>query len=237
MSDTNESRGSGDTSNEPQGDPWLPARSAMVQKQLQERGIRDHRVLKAMFDVPRHAFVMPGMQLHAYEDRPLDIGWGQTISQPYMVGLMTELLRLTPEAKVLDIGTGSGYQAAVLSLLASRVITVERHERLAATAAFRLESLGYSNVTVVVGDGSLGYPLEAPYDAILVAAGAPRVSETLKRQLATGGRLVCPVGPMEAQMLLRVTRTPEGFTEERSIDCRFVPLIGDEGWHLEGEGR
>lgn len=236
MVDANESRGSEETSPDPQVDPWFLARRDMVQRQLVERGIRDPRVLRAMLQVPRHAFVMPGMQLRAYEDRPLDIGWGQTISQPYMVGLMTELLRLTPEARVLDIGTGSGYQAAVLSRLASQVVTVERHERLAATAAFRLESLGYSNVKVVVGDGSLGYPLEAPYDGILVAAGAPRISETLKRQLATGGRLVCPVGPLEAQTLLRVTRTPEGFVEEKSIDCRFVPLIGDEGWPPEDEG-
>lgn len=234
MTDTNDrpNQDPGIPSPDGEDDPWLGARRYMVEKQLVLRGICDPHVLQAMSHVPRHAFVAPGQQTHSYDDRPLDIGWGQTISQPYMVALMTELLALTSDAKALEVGTGSGYQAAVLASIARQVVTIERHESLARTAAFRLNSLGYNNLTVIIGDGSLGYPREAPYDAILVAAGAPRVSPALKEQLKVGGRLVCPVGPHDAQSLLRITRTMDGFVEERSIDCRFVPLIGDEGWPL-----
>ncbi len=209
---------------------WRAMARYMVQHQLAARGISDSRVLRAMAEVPRHAFVPPQMRESAYDDRPLDIGWGQTISQPYMVAHMTEWLRLEPTDRVLEIGTGSGYHAAVLSLLADHVDTVERDERLAHTAAFRLRSLGYHNVTVIYSDGTLGCPQRAPYDAIVVVAAAPQVPETLKSQLALGGRLICPVGTQEVQTLVRVTRTETGYHLEEGVNCLFVPLIGREGW-------
>lgn len=206
------------------------ARKRMVKTQLRARDIRDERVLAAMERVPRHAFMPPDVRHLAYEDRAVSIGQGQTISQPYMVALMTELLDLQPGDRVLEIGTGSGYQTAVLAELAANVISIERHAPLAERAKQVLGELGYSNVTIVVGDGTQGYEQNAPYDAIIVTAGGPRIPPSLGGQLAVGGRLVCPVGTQEVQELLRVVRTSEGLTQERSIKCCFVPLIGEEGW-------
>lgn len=205
-------------------------REAMVESQILARGVHDARVADAMRRVPRHCFVPATLQRHAYEDRPLEIGWGQTISQPYMVALMTSLLALQPEDRVLEIGTGSGYQSAILSLLAAEVFTIERKEGLAEVARDHLKGLGYCNVTVLVGDGTLGCPAYAPFDAILVTAGGPSVPESLKTQLKNGGRLVCPVGPRSVQRLVRLVRLGQTFHEEQSIDCVFVPLIGQEGW-------
>lgn len=203
----------------------------MVQTQLADRGIRDARVLEAMRMVPRHLFVPDTLRRFAYQDRPLEIGGGQTISQPYMVGLMTQLLALGPRDNVLEIGTGSGYQAAVLSLLAAHVDSIERMEFLAIAARDRLRSLGYDNITVLVGDGTLGNPAGAPYDAIVVTAGSPRVPAALKEQLAPEGRLICPVGSPDVQRLVRVVRENDSFREEEGIGCIFVPLIGENGWH------
>ncbi|MEX2015606.1 MAG: protein-L-isoaspartate(D-aspartate) O-methyltransferase [Candidatus Hydrogenedentales bacterium] len=205
-------------------------RMAMVDQQLRLRGIDDPRVLAVMDRVPRHAFLPAEMREHAYEDRPLPIGEGQTMSQPYIVGLMTQMLELEETDKVLEIGTGSGYQAAVLGLLAREVFTIERHGNLARRAQLTLERLGFKNVHVLHGDGTLGWPQAAPYDAILVTAGGPQVPPSLKEQLAVGGRLVCPVGSRETQQMVRFIRTDDDLIRERSIDCMFVPLIGEEGW-------
>lgn len=202
----------------------------MVDQQLRLRGIDDARLLDVMDRVPRHAFVPADLREHAYEDRPLPIGEGQTISQPYIVGLMTQMLELQDTDKVLEIGTGSGYQAAVLALLAREVYTIERHGVLARRAQQTLERLGFKNVHVLHGDGTLGWPGAAPYDAILVTAGGPQVPPSLKEQLAVGGRLVCPVGTRETQQMVRFRRTEDDLIRERSIDCMFVPLIGEEGW-------
>ncbi len=202
----------------------------MVETQIARRGIRDPRVLEAMRRVPRHRFVPPDQADAAYQDRPLPIGLGQTISQPYMVALMTECLQLTGDENVLEVGAGSGYQAALLAELARQVTSVERHALLAEHARQVLAELGYANVTVVVGDGTLGWPAHAPYDAIIVTAGAPRVPQALKDQLADGGRLVIPVGSGGFQSLLRITRQGARFKEEDFGGCVFVPLIGAQGW-------
>ncbi len=202
----------------------------MILNQLIARGVSDPRVLDVMRRVPRHAFVPAPLRAAAYEDRPLRIGSGQTISQPYMVAAMTELLRVEPDSLVLEIGTGSGYQSAILSLLARHVVTMERIDALAKEAAGRLSSLGYHNVTVLTGDGTLGAPDEALYDAIVVTAGAPHVPLALKEQLAPGARLVCPVGSERMQKLIIITRTPGHFLEEQGFACTFVPLIGYDGW-------
>jgi protein-L-isoaspartate(D-aspartate) O-methyltransferase len=209
---------------------YVRLRDRMVTNQLTARKINDPYVIAAMRSVPRHEFVPEILREHAYEDRPLDIGHGQTISQPYMVALMTQLLRLRPDDRVLEVGAGSGYQAAVLASIAQEVVSVERIAPIARTAATRLKDLGYLNVEVCVGDGTLGWPAGAPYDAIIVTAGSPTLPAALKGQLADGGRLVCPVGPREMQQLVRVTRTGDQFTHEEGIGCIFVPLIGDEGW-------
>lgn len=207
------------------------ARRQMVETQLRARGIKDPRVLEAFATVPRHYFVPPAMQKAAYEDHPLQIGCGQTISQPFMVALMTELLHVQPEDRVLEVGTGSGYQTAILATLAREVISMERHASLTKAAQAALDQGGYDNVAIKVGDGTLGYPEAAPYDAILVTAGAPEVPEPLKRQLAVGGRLVCPIGSREMQQLVRVTRLEaDRFTEEEGTKCIFVPLLGQAGW-------
>lgn len=206
------------------------ARARMVVKQLRGRKIQDERVLAAMGGIPRHRFLPEPLAEWAYADRAVSIGEKQTISQPYMVALMTELLALRPADRVLEIGTGSGYQTAVLAELAAEVISIERHAALAERARAVLASLGYANVSIIVGDGTQGYPERAPYDAILVTAGGPQIPPTLEAQLAPGGRLVCPVGPREVQELVRVTRRPEGLLRERGIQCSFVPLIGEEGW-------
>jgi len=205
-------------------------REQMVERQLAARGIKDARVLEAMRRVPRHLFVPQESRAYAYEDHPVQIGHGQTISQPYMVALMTEMLRIKSEDRILEIGTGSAYQAAILAELAAEVVSVERDEYLAERAGDCLLQLGYANVTVIVGDGTLGYPDRAPYDAIVVTAAGPTVPASLKDQLALGGRLVCPVGSREIQTLATVVRTETGFEEDTGISCIFVPLVGEEGW-------
>lgn len=211
-------------------DHFAEQRRQMVQTQLLARGINDPRVLDAMLQVPRHLFVPPDLRPFAYEDHPLVIGEGQTISQPYMVGFMTQALDVNETDRVLEVGTGSGYQAAVLSVLAREVISIERNESLAEQAAGRLQDHGCQNVRVIIGDGSQGYSPLGPYDRILVTAAAPRVPESLKSQLKTGGRLVCPVGSRDLQSLHLVTRTDTGFETDTSIQCVFVPLVGHEGW-------
>jgi protein-L-isoaspartate(D-aspartate) O-methyltransferase len=210
---------------------FAAARERMVRDQCEAHGIVDRRVLEAMQRVPRHRFVPPDLIPHAYEDRALMIGLRQTISQPFMVALMTQCLALSGAERVLEVGTGSGYQAAVLSLLAQEVVTIERHIELAAQARKRLVEVGAANVTVVIGDGSEGYADAAPYDRILVTAAAPRVPEALLSQLAAGGRLVAPVGGSALQTLIIVTRDTEGrlSTQEYGV-CAFVPLIGVQGW-------
>lgn len=209
------------------------ARKRMVESQLLSRGIRDQRVINAMLKVPRHLFVEEAMSLQAYSDTPLPIGEKQTISQPYMVALMTELLELKGRERVLEIGTGSGYQAAVLATLADRVYTVERYRTLAMQARRVLDGLGLLNVNIRIGDGSEGWVEEAPFDAIMVTAGAPDVPKQLLEQLSVGGRLVIPVGSQFEQVLKRVTRTADGFQYEQSVGCRFVKLVGKSGWSVE----
>jgi protein-L-isoaspartate(D-aspartate) O-methyltransferase len=207
-------------------------RRLMVEHQLERRGIADPLVLAAMGKVPREAFVPPELADEAYADGPLPIGEGQTISQPYIVALMTEALELRGGERVLEIGAGSGYAAAVLAEIAAELFTVERHARLAEEAAARLAGLGYDHVQVRVGDGSRGWPEHAPYEAIVVAAGAPEVPEALKEQLAVGGRLVIPVGRGRTlQDLLRLRRLSETeYQREELGGVRFVPLVGEEGW-------
>ncbi len=209
-------------------------RNAMVEKHIEARGIRDPRVLDAMRTVPRHLFLPETLHPMAYRDHPLQIGCKQTISQPYMVALMTEMLALQPTDRVLEIGTGSGYQAAILAHLAGEVVSVERHPGLAEAARDKLRQLGYANVAVYVGDGTLGWPGRAPYDAILFTAGAPAVPEAVKRQLAPGGRLVIPVGTRHQQDLVKLVRTADAYETVKSISCVFVPLVGEEGWQTEG---
>lgn len=206
------------------------ARAEMVERQLRRRGIRDERVLAAMDRVPRDLFVPWTLTDHAYDDGALPIGHHQTISQPYVVATICSLLSLRGRERVLDVGTGSGYQAAVLAELAAEVVTIERIAELAAEARARLEQAGYARVDVRVGDGSLGVPERAPYEAIAVAAAAPRVPPALYEQLAEGGRLVLPRGTRWGQELVLVVRTPAGPAERTSIPCRFVPLVGDEGF-------
>lgn len=209
------------------------ARQEMVDV-IARRGVADAGVLAAMRQVPREAFVAAGDEGRAHEDAPLPIGEGQTISQPYIVALMMEAAKIRPGERVLEIGAGSGYAAAVMSRVAASVHAVERLAGLARRAAQRLASLGYDNVAVLTGDGTLGWPKAAPYDAIVVSAGAPAVPEALKRQLAVGGRLVLPVGSRSVQQLLRVTRRGEDdFHEEALGDVRFVPLVGRQGWSGE----
>ena len=205
-------------------------RDRMLDDQLRRRDITDRRVLAAMRQVPRHRFVRPADRHLAYADAPLPIGMHQTISQPYIVALMTQWLEPQPEDRILEIGTGSGYQAAVVARLVRRVITVERIPELAAQARKILTELGVLNVEVVEGDGTCGYPDEAPYAGILVTAGAPRVPEALQQQLAEGGRLVLPVGSRDGQMLERWTRRGDDFRRERIAPVAFVPLIGEQGW-------
>ena len=204
----------------------------MVHRQLEGRGLDDPLVLDAMRAVPRHLFVAPGQERFAYDDRPLRISCGQTISQPYIVAKMTEALQLKGGDRVLEVGTGSGYAAAILAQIADRVVTIERHTALADEARKRLADLGYENVKVVCADGTLGHPVEAPYDAIVVAAASPKIPETLVRQLADGGRLVLPVGGRSfGQSLVRATKMPDGTLQQDNLGgVIFVPLIGEEGW-------
>ena len=205
-------------------------REQMVETQLLRRGIKDKRVLDAMRQVPRHLFMPEDMRGLAYCDGPLPIGHGQTISQPYIVALMTELLELHGQEKVLEIGTGSGYQAAILSRLAREVYTIERHAALAQQAEKVLAQLGYDNVMIIVSDGTLGWPEHAPYEAIIVTAAAPDVPQPLLDQLADGGRLVAPVGSRWSQSLVKVKRQGDLLTRERLTPVAFVPLVGKHGW-------
>jgi len=202
----------------------------MVSEQLRDRGITDERVLAAMARVPREAFVDGADQGRAYLDMPLAIGFGQTISQPYMVALICEAAAVRAGHRVLDIGTGSGYQAAVLAEMGADIFTVERIRELAAKAEERLASAGYERVDVRVGDGSVGLPDDAPFDAIVVAAAAPELPATLFEELVMGGRLVAPVGGPHGQRLEVAVRSPEGPAVVHSVPCRFVPLVGAEGF-------
>ncbi|MCL7454273.1 MAG: protein-L-isoaspartate(D-aspartate) O-methyltransferase [Anaerolineae bacterium] len=207
-------------------------RKEMVDRQLVARGIRDPEVLRAMAEVPRDAFVPRHLRHMAYTDSPLPIGEEQTISQPYIVALMTEAMEVSGDDRVLEIGTGSGYAAAVLSRIAAEVYTVERHGSLARSARQKFEELGYDNVHVRHGDGTMGWAEYAPYDAIVVTAGGPQVPEPLLEQLATGGCLVIPVGPSQySQELVRIRRTSEADYHRENLGAvRFVPLVGSEGW-------
>jgi protein-L-isoaspartate(D-aspartate) O-methyltransferase len=207
----------------------LQARTAMVREQLQRRGITDTRVLRAMQEVPRHLFVPPEWRRQAYRDSPLPIAAGQTISQPYMVALMLQSLAIPHAARILEIGTGSGYQSAILSRLATQVYTIEYFPVLAEQARALLGRLGHTNVLVLLGDGGPGLPVYAPYHGIVVAAAAPHLPQSLIGQLCEGGRLVIPVGEAGGQELRIITRRGPGYTTERSVSCRFVPLLGQEG--------
>jgi protein-L-isoaspartate(D-aspartate) O-methyltransferase len=211
-------------------DEFAVSRRAMVEEQIRRRGIASPSVLDAMLRVPRHEFVPAEFQVDAYADKPLPIGEGQTISQPFMVGAMTEALELTGSERVLEIGTGSGYQAAVLALLAREVVSVESHTSLALAAQERLARLGYANVHVHNGDGSLGFTDAAPYDAILITAAAPQIPPLLASQLREGGRLVIPVGSRENQELLQARKEDGELRPRVLFDCRFVPLLGRYGW-------
>jgi protein-L-isoaspartate(D-aspartate) O-methyltransferase len=209
-------------------------RLAMVEGQLRKRGISDQRVLEAMARISRHAFVSAEYQAAAYEDRPLPIGEGQTISQPYMVAVMTQSLDLKGEERVLEVGTGSGYQTAILAELAKTIFTIERIQALIQRAQKILQEFGYENIFFLTGDGTKGWPEKAPFDGIIVTAGAPEIPQTLTSQLADGGRLVIPVGPRYTQTLYKVTRKGNRFREEEITGCVFVPLVGDFGWKEEG---
>jgi protein-L-isoaspartate(D-aspartate) O-methyltransferase len=205
-------------------------RTRMIDDQLRARGIRDERVLKAMAKVPREAFVEHADRAQAYGDFPLPIGAGQTISQPYMVAAMVEILDVKSSDRVLEVGTGTGYEAAVLGELAGEVWSIERHIELANKARDILEGLGCTNIHVLHGDGTRGIPEEAPFDKILVAAGAPRLPEALVAQLAVGGRLVVPVGSRHEQQLQLVRKSADQLTTNLHELCRFVPLVGEAGW-------
>ncbi len=211
-------------------DRYAALRERMVREQIEARGVRDPRVLQAMREVPRHLFVLEHLRASAYEDGPLPIGYGQTISQPYIVALMTELARVAPGARVLDVGTGSGYQAAVLAQMGAEVYTTEIIAELAEAARKRLRALGYDDVHVRVADGSLGWPEHAPYQAIVVAAAPARVPRALLDQLDVGGRLVLPVG-RRIQELNVYERMPDGtFRRTSAGPVRFVPLVGRAAW-------
>jgi len=207
-------------------------RREMVKLQLERRKIKDQRVLEAMRKVPRHKFVPERMRGEAYDDHPLPIGEGQTISQPYMVAIMTELLELRGEEKVLEIGTGSGYQLAILAELARETFSVERFGPLAEQSRDRLRELGYRNIEIRTGDGTLGWPERAPFDGIIVTAGAPRIPLPLIEQLSEGGRLVIPVGEERHQELYRVVKEGGGTRKEYFGGCVFVPLVGEHGWDM-----
>jgi protein-L-isoaspartate(D-aspartate) O-methyltransferase len=206
------------------------ARRRMVQVQLRERGIHDPHVLRIMEAMPRHLFVDDALEAKAYSDSALPIGASQTISQPYMVALMTQALELTGEEKVLEIGTGSGYQTAILAELSDRVFTVERIPAVGVSARDRLTRMGYTNVVFRVADGSVGWREMAPFDRVLIAAGAPRAPAFLAEQLREGGIAVMPIGMGENQMLVKAVRTGAGWQSRELCGCAFVPLIGKDAW-------
>ena len=214
---------------------FVLSRKRMVSEQLVSKGINDKRVLAAMLKVPRHLFVEEGLWHQAYGDFPLPIGEGQTISQPYIVALMTEALHLTGGERVLEIGTGSGYQTAILAELTPSVFSIERINTMAARARKVLDALGYAHVLIRIGDGTRGWAEEAPFTAIIVTAGAPEIPTSLVEQLAVGGRLVIPVGDEFSQNLLSVTKKEKGFREDNLGGVRFVKLIGDLGWKADRE--
>ena len=209
------------------------ARLKMVEEQITSRGIKDAKLIAAMKKIPRHLFVEEALQSQAYSDHPLPIGEKQTISQPYMVALMTEAMLLTGKEKVLEIGTGSGYQTAILAELSEKVFSVERIRSLAIGARKLLYELGYFNVEIKIFDGTFGWMEESPFDAIMVTAGSPNIPQPLIDQLSIGGRLVIPVGDALVQDLFRVTKTEEGVKKEDLGGCRFVKLIGKYGWEDE----
>ena len=211
-------------------DPWQAARDQMVETQIAARGIRDERVQSAMRRIPRHIFVPENVRAAAYGDYPLPIGHGQTISQPYIVAMMTALLQIQPDDRILEIGAGSGYQAAILGTLAKEVISIERIPEVASLARENLSVSGISTVRVIVGDGTLGYPDRAPYDGVLITAATPSVPPPLIDQLAEGGRLVAPVGSRDLQELIRLTRKGKDLLREFFGGVVFVPLLGEHGW-------
>ena len=214
----------------PESAEYAAQRAEMVEKQLRRRGIHDHCVLGAMLSVPRHEFVAEELRARAYDDVPLPIGGRQTISQPYIVAAMTAALRLKPTDRAIEIGAGCGYQAAVLSLLAKEVFTIERLPELASAASEKLERLGYLNVHVHCGDGTLGLPEFAPFDAILVAAAAPAAPQPLLAQLAEGGRMIIPVGDADNQELQLIEKRAGDYSTKMMEGCRFVPLVGHHSW-------
>lgn len=209
---------------------YATARNRMVESQLISRGIKDARVLETMRKLPRHRFVEEALVSQAYNDHPLPIGEKQTISQPYMVALMTEALELQGHERVLEIGTGSGYQTAILAELAEKIYSIERIRALSARAQRIMDDLGYFNVVLKVGDGTVGLKEEAPFDAIMVTAGSPDVPQPLVDQLAMGGRLVVPVGDRYTQALMKIVRVKEGISKTDLGGCRFVNLLGTHGW-------
>jgi protein-L-isoaspartate(D-aspartate) O-methyltransferase len=211
--------------------PFSAERMSMVEQQLRQRGICDERLLAAMIKVPRHEFVSRQHWAQAYADHPVAILEEQTTSQPYMIAAMIQAARIRQEDRVLEVGAGSGYQTALLAELASQVFAVERYASLTEAARNALDKLGYRNARVVTGDGSLGFPEAAPFDAIIVSAASPRIPPALAEQLAPGGRLVIPVGDAEQQLLQLVLRNADGSTSVRTLEgCRFVPLIGQQGF-------
>lgn len=214
-------------------DEYLAQRRSMVERQLRARGIHDVRVLEAFSRIPREQFVLEEDRDQAYEDHPVPIGCAQTISQPYMVAIMTQVLAPSPSDRVLEIGTGSGYQTAVLCELAKEVFSIERVAELSERASLALQYIGFSNFHTRIGDGSLGWREEAPFDGIMVTASAPEIPASLKSQLAEGGRLVMPVGPTGMQTLMVLTRQGGKTDEEAVCECVFVKLIGKEGWQDE----
>lgn len=205
-------------------------RQSMLREQLAGRDIRSQAVLDAMSNVPRELFIPEAARRDAYADCAMPIECDQTISQPYIVAKMTELLEVTPECRVLEIGGGCGYQTAILSLLAKHVYSIEWHAQLADATRERLQRLGYENITLRCGDGSLGWPEEAPFDRIILTAGPPEVPDALKRQLRDGGILVAPIGPLEDQVLIRMRRHGDQFPTEQLMCVRFVPMVGASGW-------
>jgi len=208
------------------------AREKMVQEQLIKRGIHDERILNAFRKVERHLFVSNNDQLKAYEDNPVSIACGQTISQPYMVALMTQLLALNGSESILEIGTGSGYQTAILAELAQKVYSIERHPELADQAQLLLVDLAYTNFQIKIGNGTIGWPEFAPFDSIIVTAGAPEIPDELISQLKEKGKLIIPVGSSHQQELLVASKRSDSYITNKICNCVFVPLIGEKGWNM-----